>query len=409
MNLTNLKNMNKSSTAPERGTRPRNRRALILAAAGELFAQKGYAQVSMTDVAKAMAVQPSALYRHFPSKGELLREAVVASLQPVLDSVTQTPDGDLEQLITALGRAVMEHRENGVLWERESRHLPPATRFDIASGIKFAISSKLQSGSYALPASEADLRAWAMFAVMISVLLNPNRLSRVDEEFQLATLARAVLVMPLPPIEASGNHRRASIAMPRSRREALLAASIRQFAAFGFDAVSLDDIGAEVGVAGPSIYRHFDSKAEMLAAALHRAKEVRWMDMWRALSEAADASEALQRILSSYIAFSLGSPEFLQLAVSERPHLPERDLQNLMEAQGDYVTDLASLVEDVYPGADQEVVRTRVKAALHVISSVVRTPFLRDIRGIQEILEHIARGLIAPTTDHGGLSSIPQK
>ncbi|MDR6684639.1 AcrR family transcriptional regulator [Arthrobacter sp. 1088] len=396
--------MTKSSIAPERGTRPRNRRALILAAAGDLFAQKGYAQVSMNDVAKAMAVQPSALYRHFPSKGELLREAVVASLQPVLDSVTQAPDGDLEQLIASLGRAVLEHRENGVLWERESRHLPPATRFDIASGVKFAISGKLQSGSHALPASEADLRAWAMFAVMISVSWNPHRLSRVEEEFQLARLARTVLVMPLPPIEASGNHRRTQIPMPRSRREALLAASIRQFAAFGFEAVSLDDIAAEIGVTGPSIYRHFDSKAEMLAAALHRAKEARWMDMWRALSEAADASEALQRILSSYIAFSLTSPEFLQLAVSERPHLPEGDSRTLMEAEGDYITDLASLVEDIYPGANPEVVRTRVKAALHVISSVVRTPSLRDIRGIQEILEHMVRGLIAPTTEQGGLS-----
>ncbi|NWL31733.1 TetR/AcrR family transcriptional regulator [Paenarthrobacter nitroguajacolicus] len=390
--------MNKSSTAPERGTRPRNRRALILAAAGDLFAQKGYPQVSMTDVAKAMAVQPSALYRHFPGKGELLREAVVASLQPFLDSITQAPDGDLEQLVTALGRAMLVHRENGVLWERESRHLPPAIRFDIASGIKFAISSKLQSGSSALPAPEADLRAWAMFAAMISVSLDPNRLSRADEESQLTTLARTVLVMPMPPIEAVANHRSASIDLPRTRREALLAASIRQFAANGFDAVSLDDIGAEVGVAGPSIYRHFDSKAEMLAAALHRAKEVRWMDMSRALAEAADAAEALERILSSYIAFSLGSPEFLQLAVSERPHLPERELRNLMEAQSDYITDVASLVQDVYPGADQEVVRTRVKAALHVVGSVVRTPFLRDIRGIQEILEQIAGGLIAPTT-----------
>ncbi len=325
----------------------------------------------------------------------------MASLQPVLDSITQTPDGDLEQLITALGgRAILVHRENGMLWERESRHLPPAVRFDIASSIKFAISSKLQSGSSALPTPEADLRAWAMFAAMISVSLDPNRLSRADEESQLTTLARTVLVMPMPPpIEAVTNHRSASIDLPRTRREALLAASIRQFAANGFDAVSLDDIGAEVGVAGPSIYRHFDSKAEMLAAALHRAKEVRWMDMSRALTEAADAAEALQRIFSSYIAFSLGSPEFLQLAVSERPHLPERELRNLMEAQGDYVTDVASLVQDVYPpGADQEVVRTRVKAALHVVSSVVRTPpFLRDIRGIQEILEQIARGLIAPT------------
>lgn len=394
--------MDKPSAAPERGTRPRNRRALILAAAGDLFAQRGYLQVSMSDVAKAVAVRPSALYRHFPGKGELLREAVVASLQPVVDSITQAPDGDLDQLVSALGRALLEHRENGVLWERESRHLPPAVRFDIASVAKFAISSKLQSGSAGLTATEADLRAWAMFAVMISVSSHPNRLSRADGEFHLATLARTVIDMPLPPVKGAESRGKASLSVPRTRREALLAAAIRQFAASGFDTVSIDDIGADVGVAGPSIYRHFSSKAEMLAAALYRANEVRWMDMSRALSEAADSSMALQRILSTNIDFSLACPEFLQLAVSERPHVPEQDLQNLVEAQNDYIVDVASLVQDAYPGTDHEVAKVRVKAALHVISSVVRTPFLREIRGIQEILEDLAWRLMVPGPDQGG-------
>lgn len=396
--------MEKASTAPERGTRPRNRRALILAAAADLFAQRGYPQVSMTDVAKAVSVQPSALYRHFPGKGELLREAVAANLQPVVESVIQAPDGDLGQLVLSLGRALLEHRGNGVLWERESRHLPPAVRFEIASGAKFAISSKLQSGTAALPAAEADLRAWAMFAVMVSVSWHPNRLSKADEETHLATLARTVIDMPLPPIKESDRRAGAALSVPRSRREALLAAAIRQFARSGFDAVSLDDIGADVGIAGPGIYRHFSNKAEMLAAALYRATEVRWMDLSRALSEAADSSAALQRILSSHISFSLSCPEFLQLAVSERQHVPERELQNLLEAQNDYVADVASLVQDAYPGTDQEVVRVRVKAALHVISSVVRTPFLRDIRGIQDILEDLAWGIMVPAADQGATS-----
>ena len=57
---------------PPRGTRPRNRRRLIVAAAAELFASRGYAQVSMADVADAVAVRPSALYRHFRGKDDLL-------------------------------------------------------------------------------------------------------------------------------------------------------------------------------------------------------------------------------------------------------------------------------------------------------------------------------------------------
>lgn len=118
--------------APHRGTRPRNRRELILTAAGELFVQKGYPQVGMTDVAKVMAVQPSALYRHFSSKSELLREVVVANFQPILDSVERTAGGNHAELIDPLTHAAFKYQEDGVLWQRESRHLPPSVRQQIS-------------------------------------------------------------------------------------------------------------------------------------------------------------------------------------------------------------------------------------------------------------------------------------
>ena len=42
-----------------RGTRPHNRRELILAAAAELFAKHGYAKVGMGDLADAVGIAPS--------------------------------------------------------------------------------------------------------------------------------------------------------------------------------------------------------------------------------------------------------------------------------------------------------------------------------------------------------------
>src|SRR5699024_11641236 len=55
------------------------------------------------------------------------------------------------------------------------------------------------------------------------------------------------------------------------RREQLLAAAGRLFAARGFASVSLDEIGAEVGVTGQAIYRHFESKQDMLGALIGQA------------------------------------------------------------------------------------------------------------------------------------------
>ena len=60
-----------SPAAPVR-RRPRDRRRQILAAAAARFWSLGYHQVGMADVATAVGIAPSALYRHVRGKEELL-------------------------------------------------------------------------------------------------------------------------------------------------------------------------------------------------------------------------------------------------------------------------------------------------------------------------------------------------
>lgn len=57
------------------------------------------------------------------------------------------------------------------------------------------------------------------------------------------------------------------------RRRALVAAATRAFARGGYAATSLDDIAAEAGVARDTIYRNYDSKADLYRAALELALE----------------------------------------------------------------------------------------------------------------------------------------
>ena len=48
--------------------RPRDRKQQILAAAGELFREHGYHNVSVAQVAAAVGITAPALYRHFKNK-----------------------------------------------------------------------------------------------------------------------------------------------------------------------------------------------------------------------------------------------------------------------------------------------------------------------------------------------------
>lgn len=56
----------------------------------------------------------------------------------------------------------------------------------------------------------------------------------------------------------------------RLREDAILDASHRLLAKKGFDLMTMDDVAADVGIAKPSLYRHFESKEQLVCAAMIR-------------------------------------------------------------------------------------------------------------------------------------------
>lgn len=58
-----------------------------------------------------------------------------------------------------------------------------------------------------------------------------------------------------------------------SRERAILDAAAEAFYENGFHGVGVDGIGARAGMSGPSLYRHFSSKDEILATLLNEAMD----------------------------------------------------------------------------------------------------------------------------------------
>lgn len=65
-------------------TRRKDTRSEISGCALRLFAERGYAAVSMRDIAEAVGVRQGAIYNHFASKQELLAELMTSHLEAVL-------------------------------------------------------------------------------------------------------------------------------------------------------------------------------------------------------------------------------------------------------------------------------------------------------------------------------------
>ncbi|MCE9671866.1 TetR/AcrR family transcriptional regulator [Myxococcus stipitatus] len=86
------------------GTRRR-----ILETALQLFASRGYHDTSIRDLAKALELQPSALYAHFPSKEHVLAELVrighEAHHQALVAALKEAGTTDPAEQVRALVRA----------------------------------------------------------------------------------------------------------------------------------------------------------------------------------------------------------------------------------------------------------------------------------------------------------------
>ena len=90
--------------------------------------------------------------------------------------------------------------------------------------------------------------------------------------------------------------------MPPSKRNELIDASIRVFSRHGFHASGLDSVLQEAGVSRMTLYNHFKSKDELIAAALSRRDEEFLADLDRFVSKC--AKDPRGRILAIFEYFS---------------------------------------------------------------------------------------------------------
>src|SRR5918995_2907233 len=103
---------------------------------------------------------------------------------------------------------------------------------------------------------------------------------------------------------------------PRSRqkadrRAAILGAAATLFAERGYAGVTIEDLGAAVGVSGPAVYRHFPGKAAVLAAILQGASRALLDGAERVLAEAPDAASALRSLIRFHVDFALGEADVI--------------------------------------------------------------------------------------------------
>jgi AcrR family transcriptional regulator len=383
----------------ERRVRPANRRDLIVTAATELFAARGYEYVGMSDIAEAVAVRPSALYRHFSGKEQLLAETLrrgAADLQSAVSALdlADGPDGLIE-----LAGFVIDNRHIAALVGREAPHLSEASRSGLRSALGTTgrlFADKIASVRPQLGPQGARFLAWATLAVLESPAYHRAELPRAEYCAEVARLAWRVTSASLP-LDFTGAQVPPSHSglLPYSRREALLAQAIALFAERTYAGVGIEDVAASLGMAGPSVYNHFRSKSEILATALGRGTARLLMQVTDTLATADGPEAALRTLMASYADFTIEHPALIDLMISEVRSLPEPDREATMAAQRDYVAELVHLLRQVYPELSAASARVQIQAALMIANDVARASDLSDQAGSTQTVVALIKQMLA--------------
>ncbi|WP_066364084.1 TetR/AcrR family transcriptional regulator [Herbidospora mongoliensis] len=175
----------------------------------------------------------------------------------------------------------------------------------------------------------------------------------------------------------------------RNRRTEILDAAAGLFAERGFHGVSIEEIGAAVGVSGPALYRHFRGKEALLTEIL--------LDISARLSAAGesaaalDPSDALDVLLRGHIEFALSHPELIRVHERELHNVPEADQRAIRRLQRLYVEEWVGVVRDLHPGCAVSRVRAAVHAVFGLLNSTPRSVGELGREEMASVLEVMAR------------------
>ena len=167
------------------------------------------------------------------------------------------------------------------------------------------------------------------------------------------------------------------------RTAALLAAATTLFAERGFAGVSMEQLGAAVGISGPAVYRHFANKQAVLAAVLRQVSTMLIDGGQRVRSSTEAVDEQLRLLVAFHVDFALDSTDVIRVQDRDLASLGAEARHEVRRIQREYVELWVGVLRGLHPDESAERLRIRAHAGFGLMNS---TP-------------HSARGAgVAPAT-----------
>ncbi|RLK49559.1 TetR/AcrR family transcriptional regulator [Microbacterium telephonicum] len=165
---------------------------------------------------------------------------------------------------------------------------------------------------------------------------------------------------------------------PRDRAKArrhddLVREAARLFAERGFAGVSLEELGAAVGVSGPAVYRHFAGKQAVLAEILLGASRHLHDGGAAVLAGESDADAQLRALIAFHIDFAVSAADVIRVQDRDLASLADDNRHAVRRLQREYVDMWVDVLARRDPQRTREDLRVRAHAAFGLMNSTPHT------------------------------------
>jgi TetR/AcrR family transcriptional regulator, cholesterol catabolism regulator len=124
-----------AASTPERGTARKGRREELLSIAASLFAERGFTNTTVRDIADAAGILSGSLYHHFDSKEAIVDELLdtfqteLWKQYDAIEASDLSPRGKLEAVVRASFDAIDHHHSEVAIFQNDAAHLVTFERF----------------------------------------------------------------------------------------------------------------------------------------------------------------------------------------------------------------------------------------------------------------------------------------
>lgn len=133
---------------------------------------------------------------------------------------------------------------------------------------------------------------------------------------------------------------------PRTRPGDIRDAALRLFTARGYHATTMADIGAAVGIRGPSLYKHVTSKQDLLAEIMTSTMDALLAAHRTAVATTTDPVERLRRAVDAHVRYHARHREQAFVGAREIRSLAEPHRTAVLERRAEYERGFRRLITE---------------------------------------------------------------